>query len=133
MQKQPNQLNYNSEIAKVVREYAPHVTEKEIISMIQKYADAPATRATFMKYYGDDWYGARSKVTKSIGSRVVQQALEGDPTEPATFKSQEFYLRTKGSWTPKTIEETREVGTEEEEAESAVDALMSLLGKNKEE
>ena len=128
--KHPNQLNYNSEIAKVVREYAPHVTEKEILSMIQKYADAPSTRATFMKYYGEDWYGARSKITKDIGSKVVNQALNGDPESPTTYKSQEFYLRTKGQWTPKTIEETREIGTEEEEAESAVDALMSLLGKD---
>ena len=131
--KHPNQLPYNSEIAKVVREYAPHVTEKEILSMIQQYAGAPTTRNTFMKYYGEDWYGARSKVTKDIGSKVVNQALNGDPESPTTYKSQEFYLRTRGGWTPKTIEETREVGTEEEESESAVEALMKALGKGVEE
>jgi len=127
---QPNKLFYNPEIGKLVREYAPHVTEKEILSMIQKYAGAPTTRNTFMKYYGEDWYGSRSKLTKEIGSKVVNQALNGDPESPSTYKSQEFYLRTRGGWTPKTIEETREVGSEEEESESAVDALMSLLGKD---
>ena len=35
--------------------------------------------------------------------------------------------------TPKTVEETREVGTDTEEEESAVEALMRALGKSDED
>jgi hypothetical protein len=76
---------------------------------------------------------ARASMITAIGNRVVDQALNGDPKEGSTFKSQELYLRTQAGWTPKETVETREVGTDDEEEEAAIDALMKALGKDAEE
>jgi len=130
----PNhKLEYNSEIAKVVRRNAAAgVTMKDTFAEIQHMAWAPASMTTFMKHYGKDWHSTRADIAAKIGNRVVTQAIEGDIDHPATWKSQELYLRSHGGWSPKSTEESREVGTEEEEAESAVNSLMKLLGKNDE-
>jgi len=126
-------LEYNSEIAKVVRRNAAAgVTLKETFAEIQHMAWAPASMTTFMKKYGKDWHSTKAGIAAKIGDRVVTQAIEGDIDHPATWKSQELYLRSHGGWSPKTTEESREVGTEEEEAESAVEAMMKLLGKDDE-
>jgi len=129
--KHPNQLHYNSEIGKKVRECsATGLTLKDTIAEIQSYAWAPRTTNSFYKYYSEDWHGPRNDITRKIGNRVANQAIDGDPTEPVTFKSQELWLRAQAGWSPKETVEAREVGTEEEESESAVEALMSLLGKD---
>lgn len=127
-------LEYNKEIAKVVRRNAAAgVTLKETFASIQHMAWAPASMTTFMKKYGEDWHSTKASITAQIGDRVVNQAINGDIDHPATYKSQELYLRSHGGWSPKSTEESREVGTEEEEAESAVDSLMKLLGKDSED
>lgn len=126
-------LEYNSEIAKVVRRNAAAgVTLKDTFAEIQSMAWAPGSMTTFMKKYGHDWHSTRADIAAKIGNRVVTQAIEGDIDHPATWKSQELYLRSHGGWSPKNTEETREVGTEEEETESAVNSLMKLLGKDDE-
>lgn len=131
---QPNQLHYNSEIGKKVRECsAAGLTLKDTMAEIQSYAWAPRSPNSFYKYYSEDWYGPRNEITRKIGNRIAEQAINGDPAEPVTFKSQELWQRTQGGWTPKTVEETREVGNEADEEESAVAALMEALGKSVEE
>lgn len=127
-------LERNEEIAKVVRRNAASgVTMKDTFAQIQKYAWAPASMATFSKYYGQDWHSTKAELAAKVGGRVYDQALNGDIDHPTTFKSQELVLRSQHGWSPKTTEETREVGNEEEEAESAVASLMKLLGKDTEE
>lgn len=127
-------LEKNHEIAKRVRELsAGGVTVKDIFADIQSYASAPGSYTTFYKLYRSDLYGPKIEITRKIGNKVANQALEGDPESPSTFKSQELWLRTQGGWTPKETVETREIGTEEEEAQGAVEALMKSLGKGKEE
>ena len=130
----PNKLQYNSEIGKKVRECsAAGVTLKDTMSEIQQYAWAPVSIASFYKYYGDDWHGPRNEITRQVGNKVANQAINGDPESPTTFKSQDLWLRTQGGWTPKETVEAREVGTDEEESEGAVKALMKALGKGVEE
>jgi len=41
-----------------------------------------------------------------------------------------LYLRSKGGWSPTNTVEEREVGSEEEEDRSAVEEIMTRLGKN---
>ena len=126
-------LERNEEIAKVVRRNAAAgVTLKDTFAEIQSMAWAPGSMTTFMKKYGHDWHSTRADIAAKIGNRVVTQAIEGDIDHPATWKSQELYLRSHGGWSPKSTEQTQEVGTEEEEAESAVNSLMKLLGKDDE-
>ena len=66
---------------------------------------------------------ARSEINELVGSKVVQQALDGD------FKSQELYLRSKAGWSPSETQKHGEDESEMEEAESAIEALERLLGK----
>lgn len=130
----PNGIEYNPEIGKRVREMTRGgVPVKSIFAAIQHMQDAPGSLTTFYKYYRVDMEAARAATTEVIGNRVVDQAIHGDPDAPITWKSQELYLRSHGDWSPKTTEESREVGTEEEEAESAVNALLKALGKHTEE
>jgi len=127
-------LEYNAEIAKYIRnKVAAGVPIKDIFQGIQHMAWSPASMTTFYKKYGKDIYSTRADITEKIGGRVVDQAMNGDPDNPVTWKSQELYLRSHGGWSPKSTEQTQEVGTEEEEAESAVNSLMKLLGKDTEE
>lgn len=126
-----NGLEYNPEIAKVVRHNAAAgVTLKDTFMAIQHMAWAPASMTTFMKKYGTDWFSTKAELAAKIGDRVVSQALKGDIDHPTTWKSQELYLRSQAGWSPKSTEESRELDTEEGEAESAVDAMLKLLGKD---
>lgn len=127
-------LEKNHEIAKRVRELsAGGVTVKDIFADIQSYASAPGSYTTFYKLYRSDLYGPKIEITRKIGNKVANQALEGDPESPSTFKSQELWLRTQGGWTPKEKIETQEVGSDEDEQESAVNALLKALGKSPDE
>ena len=127
-------LQKNAEIAKRVRELTrAGVPVGQIFADIQSYAFAPGSYTTFYKYYGQDMEAARAAITEAVGSRVINQAINGDPEQPTTWKSQELYLRSHGGWSPKSTEQTQEVGNEPEEAESAVDAMMKFLGKSSDE
>jgi len=124
-------LPYNDEIAKRVKELVrAGVPIRSIFSEIQKYQDAPGSYTTFYKLYKMDMEMARGAAVEAIGNKVVDQAINGDPEAGNTWKAREFYLRTQGGWTPKEAVETREVGSDAEEEESAINALMKALGKS---
>lgn len=124
-------LPYNDAIAKRVKELTrAGVPVRSIFSEIQKYQDAPGSYTTFYKNYGADMEMARGAAVEAIGNKVVDQAINGDPEAGNTWKAREFYLRTQAGWTPKESVETREVGSDAEEEESAINALMKALGKD---
>lgn len=134
MSKQPHQLEYNPEIGKRVREMTrAGVTIKGIFAAIQHMQYAPGSINTFNKYYRMDREAALAATTEVVGNKVVDQAINGDDDAPNTWKARELYLRSHGDWSPKTKEEISEVGSEEEETESAINALMKALGKDTEE
>ena len=127
-------LPRNPAIASRVKEGIRNgVTVRTIFASIQDLQDAPGFLATFYNNYRKDMEEARFLIVSAIGDRVVHQAIHGDPKDGVTFKSQELYLRTQGGWTPKETVETREVGSDEEEEESAINALLVALGKAKDD
>ena len=125
----PDTLPYNHNIGKRVKELAGVVGVKDIFAAIQSYQHAPGSLTTFYKLYRNDLDSARIDKVAPIGNKVYKQALTGDDESPNTWKARELILRSQAGWSPKTTEETREVGTEEEETDSAVNALLKALGK----
>lgn len=99
---------------------ASGVSRKAIFDSIQSYQNAPKSLATFYKLYRTTLDEVHAENVREIGGKVVEQAKGGD------FKSQEFYLRSKGGWSPQSTENVVE---EKEDDNSALDKLMSLLGK----
>jgi len=118
-------IPYSEIIAKKVREGVRNgVSIKDIMGSIQKYQNAPSSTATFYKLYGEDIAETKASIVAAIGNVVVQQALDGD------FKSQEFYLRSKGGWSPNSTINEMELETDPDTDDSAIDSLMGLLGKS---
>ena len=121
-----DKIPYSEVIAKKVREgIRSGVSVKDILSSIQKYQNAPSSTATFYKLYGEDIAEEKASIVGAVGSVVVQQALDGD------FKSQELFLRSKGGWSPNSTLNENEQETDADTDESAIDALMTLLGKSR--
>lgn len=121
-------IPYSEVVAKkVVAGIRNGVSVKDIIASIQKYQNAPSSTATFYKLYGELIAETKAEIVGAIGSVVVQQALDGD------FKSQEFYLRSKGGWSPNSTLNEVEQEVDPDMDESAIDSLMGLLGKNPDE
>ena len=115
-------------IAAVVRKKAAAgVPVVEIFASIQNYQNAPGSIQTFYKYYKEDLDAARGEVTEALGSKVIQQAKNGD------FKSQELWLTTKGGWSKQNTNTTVDIPAGEDEANSALENLLSKLGIDKEE
>lgn len=82
------------------------------------YQHIPRSIQTFYNLYKDDLDAVHADTVSKVGGKVVDQALQGD------FKSQEFYLRSKGGWSPQSTE----VQVEEKETdESALDRLMQKI------
>lgn len=127
--KQRHKIPYCGRIAAKVKEMAVSCTVTDIFSSIQHYQNAPASLTTFYKLYRADLDAAKGKVTQEIGDKVVNAAINGDEESPLTHKAREFYLERKGGWSKKETLETREVGSEDEENEGAVNALLVALGK----
>lgn len=120
--------NIDGRIASVVRKKAAAgVPVKEILSSIQNYQNAPGSLQTFYKYYGSVMEEARGEVTEALGSKVIQQAKNGD------FKSQELWLTTKGGWSKQQTNTNVDLPAGEDEANSALENLLSKLGIDKEE
>lgn len=120
-----DKLKYSENIAKAVRTGIRNgVAVKDIMASIQKYQQAPSSSATFYKLYGDDIAQERAEIVGQIGSVVIQQALDGD------FKAAEFYLRSKGGWSPTQTNIEVEGPADADEDTGAIDSLMTLLGKN---
>ena len=121
-------IPYSEVVAKnVVAGIRNGVSVKDIIASIQKYQNAPSSTATFYKLYGELIAETKAEIVGAIGSVVVQQALDGD------FKSQEFYLRSKGGWSPNSTLNEVEQTEDPDMDESSIDSLMGLLGKNPDE
>jgi hypothetical protein len=118
----PHKKAIANRIRKMIRD---GVAMKDIMVSIQDLQDAPSSFATFYKIYGQDIAQERSDIVGMVGNKVVQQALEGD------FKSQELFLRSKGGWSPNSTLNEQEQDTEADMDESAIDALMTLLGKSR--
>jgi hypothetical protein len=121
----PAALPYRKAIAnKIRRMIRDGVQVRDIMASIQSLQDAPSSIATFYKTYGADMAEERAAIVGMVGNKVVQQALDGD------FKSQELYLRSKGGWSPNSTVNENEQETDPDMDESAIDALMTLLGKS---
>jgi hypothetical protein len=130
----PKSLPFNHNIAKKVKEDAKNgVPVDATFAAIQKYQDAPGSLTTYYKIYRHVMEEARSEAIGAVGNKVLNAALNGDEDSGTTFKYRELYLRTQGNWSPKETVQTREVGTDAEEEESAVHALMKALGKEVDE
>ena len=115
-------------IASAVRKKAAAgVPVVEIFASIQNYQNAPGSIQTFYKYCKEDLDAARGEVTEALGSKVIQQAKNGD------FKSQELWLTTKGGWSKQNTNTTVDIPAGEDEANSALENLLSKLGIDKEE
>ena len=115
-------------IAAVVRKKAAAgVPVVEIFASIQNYQNAPGSVQTFYKYYKEDLDAARGEVTEALGSKVIQQAKNGD------FKSQELWLTTKGGWSKQQTNTNVDLGESDDDRSSALESLLSKMGFSKNE
>ena len=120
--------NIDGRIASVVRKKAAAgVPVKEILSSIQNYQNAPGSLQTFYKYYGSVMEEARGEVTEALGSKIIQQAKNGD------FKSQELWLTTKGGWSKQQTNTNVDLGESDDDRSSALESLLSKMGFSKDE
>ena len=99
---------------------------RDMIASMQHLQDAPKSLSTMYSTYGDTIHAERARINGQVGKKVIDQALDGD------FKSQEFFLRSRGGWSPKETLETADA-TDEDYDEGAVNVLMTLLGKSEED
>lgn len=100
---------------------------RDMIASMQHLAQAPKSLSTMYKIYGDFIHRERARINGLVGKKVIQQALDGD------FKSQELFLRSKGGWSPTNTVVEAEQDTDPDMDESAIDALMALLGKSEDD
>jgi len=116
---------YSEVIAKKVTDgIKSGVSVKDIMGSIQQYQNAPSSSATFYKLYGQLIKQTRADSVEQVGSVVYNMAIQGD------FKAAEFYLRSKGGWSPNSTVNEVEQEVEPDEDLAAIDSVMSLLGKN---
>ena len=117
-------IPYSNLIAKKVRQgIRDGVSVRDIMGSIQKYQNAPNSIATFYKLYGQDISEEKADIVGKVGNVVINAALSGD------FKAAELFLRSKGGWSPtSTINEVEQLEDPDTD-ESAIDSLMTLLGK----
>lgn len=114
----------NKHIQNLVESYAKQglsLNQAWVEAQKRDYQNLPRSSGTFYKHYRIFHEAALAEVVGKVGSKVIDQALEGD------FNSQQLFLRSKGGWNPKEVVETREVGDEEEDNRSALDSLMGML------
>ena len=127
-------LPYSEVVAKKIREGIRNgVSMKDIMGSIQKYQNAPRSTNTLYKIYGQMISEERAEIIGQVGSVVVHESHDREATQQALdgdFKAAEFYLRSKGGWSPtQTINEV-EQSEDPDLDEGAINTLMSLLGKN---
>ena len=120
-------LTHNLYIATYIRKaIRAGVAMKVILDDIQKYDDAPRSMNGMYTTYRHDIAEARATIQEEVGAVVVKKALEGD------MKAAELFLRSKAGWNP-TIK-IEEVDPEDEKEDTgAIDDLLALLGRKKEE
>lgn len=120
-------LKHNLHIATYIRKaIRAGVSMKVILDNIQKYDHAPSSMNGMYRTYRNDIAEARAEIQELVGSVVVNKALEGD------LKAAELFLRSKAGWNP-TVK-VEEVDPEDaKEDTGAIDDLLALLGRKKEE
>ena len=120
-----DKLPYSKNIEKHILECIQGgVGIRQMIASMQHLQNAPKSLSTLYKIYGNFIEAERAKLNGMVGKKVIDQALEGD------FKSQELFLRSKGGWSPTQTNIEVEQDTDPDMDESAVDIMLSLLGKN---
>ena len=97
---------------------------RDMIASMQHLQYAPKSLSTLYKIYGDVIHAERAKINRLVGKKVIDQALDGD------FKSQEFFLRSRGGWSPTQTVVEQEQDVDPDIDESAISTLMGLLGKD---
>lgn len=120
-----DKLPYSKNIEKHILECIQGgVGIRQMIASMQHLQNAPKSLSTLYKIYGNFIEAERAKLNGAVGKKVIDQALDGD------FKSQELFLRSKGGWSPTQTNIEVEQDTDPDMDESAVDIMLSLLGKN---
>ena len=120
-----DKLPYSKNIEKHILECIQGgVGIRQMIASMQHLQNAPKSLSTLYKIYGNFIEAERAKLNGKVGKKVIDQALQGD------FKSQELFLRSKGGWSPTQTNIEVEQDTDPDMDESAVDMMLSLLGKN---
>ena len=120
-----DKLPYSKNIEKHILECIQGgVGIRQMIASMQHLQNAPKSLSTLYKIYGNFIEAERAKLNGKVGKKVIDQALQGD------FKSQELFLRSKGGWSPTQTNIEVEQDTDPDMDESAVDIMLSLLGKN---
>ena len=104
------------------------VSKRETLASMQHLQDAPSSMTTFYKHYGKLWHEEHTDIMSQIGSRVYDQAINGDVKDSATYKSQELALRAKAAWSPQNTVNEVDQEIDPELDVSAADQLMNLLG-----
>jgi hypothetical protein len=100
---------------------------REMLASMQHLQGAPKSLSTLYKIYGTIIHSERARINAAVGKKVIDQALEGD------FKSQELFLRSKGGWSVSSTNIEVEQDIDPDVDESAIDTLMSLLGKKEDD
>ena len=122
------QLPYSKNVEKHILECIQGgVGIRDMIASMQHLQGAPKSLSTLYKIYGDFIHRERAKINGMVGKKVIDQALEGD------FKSQELFLRSKGGWSVSSTNVEVEQEVDPDADESAIDTLMALLGKDKDD
>ena len=122
------QLPYSKNVEKHILECIQGgVGVRDMIASMQHLQGAPKSLSTLYKIYGDFIHLERAKINGAVGKKVIEQALDGD------FKSQELFLRSKGGWSVSSTNVEVEQEVDPDADESAIDTLMALLGKDKDD
>ena len=99
-----------------------------MLASVAHLQNAPKSFSTLYKDYGHIIFNEQAEMIAAVGSRVYDQAINGDTKDASTFKSQELVLRAKGGWSPTHTVNEVEQEIDPDLDESATSALMSLLG-----
>lgn len=130
----PAKLAYSKLVEKhILKCIRGGVSRKDMLASMQHLQGAPRSFATMYKTYGKVISNEHADTIAAVGSRVIDQAINGDVKDASTFKSQELVLRSKGGWSPTqtNIEVEQEVDPDVDE--SASRTMMSLLGYDTDE
>ena len=124
----PEALPYSKLVEKHILECIQGgVGIRQMIASMQHLQDAPKSLSTMYKIYGNFIESERAKINGQVGKKVIDQALDG------CFKSQELFLRSKGGWSPSNTNVEVEQDVDPDMDESAIDILLTLLGKDAED
>ena len=127
----PNKLPYSKLVEKhILKCMRSGVAIKDMHSSMQHLQNAPRSLTTLYSTYGQVIHGEKVEVISAVGARIIDQAINGDPKDASTYKSQELVMRSKGGWSPTQTNIEVEQTVDPDLDESATSTLMSLLGYN---